>query len=100
MISVGVVSGSDLPKLNEQFTADCRDCVDYTFPENGIIAYQGKEMVVLHYTAGMLSLTYLQIGSHSFAEFLGEEKLQEMINFVLRYFSEITLPVKRGTFVE
>ncbi|EER17772.1 phosphomannomutase, putative [Perkinsus marinus ATCC 50983] len=81
---VGVVSGSDLPKLNEQFTADCRDCVDYTFPENGIIAYEGKEM----------------IGSHSFAEFLGEEKLQEMINFVLRYFSEITLPVKRGTFVE
>lgn len=31
---------------------------------------------------------------------MGEEKLQKFINFSLRYMSEITLPVKRGTFVE
>ena len=31
---------------------------------------------------------------------MGEEKLQTFINFALKYMSSITLPVKRGTFVE
>lgn len=31
---------------------------------------------------------------------MGEEKLQQFINFVLRYLGTITLPVKRGTFIE
>ncbi|KAK8744203.1 hypothetical protein OTU49_001051 [Cherax quadricarinatus] len=31
---------------------------------------------------------------------MGEEKLQKFINFSLRYMSDITLPVKRGTFIE
>jgi phosphomannomutase len=31
---------------------------------------------------------------------LGEDALQNFINFVLRYISELQLPFKRGTFVE
>lgn len=31
---------------------------------------------------------------------MGEEKLQEFINFSLRYMSDLKLPVKRGTFIE
>lgn len=31
---------------------------------------------------------------------MGEEKLQTFINFALRYMSELTLPLKRGTFIE
>lgn len=31
---------------------------------------------------------------------MGEEKLQRFINFAMRYMSGITLPVKRGTFIE
>lgn len=31
---------------------------------------------------------------------LGEEKLQEFVNFCLRYLSEVQLPFKRGTFIE
>lgn len=31
---------------------------------------------------------------------MGEEKLQEFINFSLRYMSNLKLPVKRGTFIE
>lgn len=30
----------------------------------------------------------------------GEDALQDFINFVLRYISELKLPFKRGTFVE
>lgn len=31
---------------------------------------------------------------------LGEDVLQDFINFVLRYISELKLPFKRGTFIE
>lgn len=31
---------------------------------------------------------------------IGEDALQEFINFALRYISEIKLPFKRGTFIE
>lgn len=31
---------------------------------------------------------------------MGEEKLQQFINFSLSYMSNLTLPVKRGTFIE
>ncbi len=34
------------------------------------------------------------------ASHLGEDVVQRIINYVLGYFSKITLPVKRGTFVE
>ena len=33
-------------------------------------------------------------------DYLGEEKLQDLLNFVLGHFATIKLPKKRGTFVE
>ena len=33
-------------------------------------------------------------------EYLGEETMQKLINFCLGYMSKITLPCKRGTFIE
>ncbi|KAI6175509.1 Phosphomannomutase [Aphelenchoides bicaudatus] len=38
--------------------------------------------------------------SESIATKLGEDKLQDVINFCLEYISRIRLPVKRGTFIE
>jgi hypothetical protein len=43
---------------------------------------------------------FFQIGSESISKFLGEAVLKELINFVLGYFSQLDVPVKRGTFVE
>ncbi|KAI0214867.1 Phosphomannomutase [Lamellibrachia satsuma] len=40
------------------------------------------------------------IVDQSIAEYMGEEKLQEFINFTLKRLSEISLPCKRGTFIE
>merc|ERR1712070_608037 len=31
---------------------------------------------------------------------LGEEKLKKLINWILRYFADLDIPVKRGTFIE
>jgi len=84
-VSVGLVSGSDLCKVAEQMGGpQVVDNFDFVFPENGLVAYkQGK-----------------LIGKESIANYIGEEKLQRFINFCLRYMSELTLPVKRGNFVE
>lgn len=57
---------------------------DYTFSENGLVAYKGREL----------------IAEASIVSFLGEEKLQKLINFVLRYIADLDIPVKRGTFIE
>ena len=83
-ISIGVVSGSDLVKITEQLGCNPQECFDYVFSENGVVAHDSKAL----------------IGTNSISQYLGEDKLKELINFVLRYFSEIEIPVKRGTFIE
>lgn len=83
--SIGLVGGSDLKKISEQMNGD--DVIhrfDYVFPENGLVQYKHG----------------VEIGRESIERHLGEDKLQLFINFCLNYMSTITLPKKRGTFVE
>jgi phosphomannomutase len=81
---VGIVSGSDLNKINEQLGCSAFDLVDYVFSENGVQGYfQGKQII-----------------SRSIAKELGEENLKQLINFVLRYIADLDIPIKRGTFIE
>lgn len=85
LAAIGLVGGSDFNKIAEQMGGD--DVIhkyDYVFPENGLVPYKfGK-----------------QLEKESIQNFMGEEKLQTFINFVLKYLSGIVLPLKRGTFVE
>ncbi|CAH1160122.1 unnamed protein product [Phaedon cochleariae] len=84
LCTLGLVGGSDLKKIDEQMNGDVLNNFDYVYPENGLIQFKnGKE-----------------IGRQSIQKFLGEDVLQTLINYVLKYLSNITLPVKRGTFVE
>uniref|UniRef100_A0A0G4GD88 Phosphomannomutase n=1 Tax=Chromera velia CCMP2878 TaxID=1169474 RepID=A0A0G4GD88_9ALVE len=84
-ITIGVVSGSDHDKVNWQLGgSDWTAICDYLFVENGVVAYKDGE----------------KIGSSSISAHLGESNLKELINFVLRYFSDLDIPKKRGTFVE
>nr|XP_045582873.1 phosphomannomutase-like [Procambarus clarkii] len=81
----GLVGGSDLKKIAEQIGGmDALMKFEYVFAENGLVAYQNGKL----------------ISKESIQNHMGEEKLQEFINFSLRYMSDITLPVKRGTFIE
>ncbi|OBA21335.1 phosphomannomutase [Metschnikowia bicuspidata var. bicuspidata NRRL YB-4993] len=83
-VVVGFVGGSDLSKQVEQLGPTVLQDFDYCFSENGLTAYkQGKELA-----------------SQSFIGWIGEEKYNKLIKFVLRYLSELDLPVRRGTFVE
>jgi len=87
LVAIGFVGGSDLAKQQEQLgSADVNvvDLFDYAFSENGLTAYRmGK-----------------QLASQSFIGWLGEEKYQKLVNFILHYVADVELPIKRGTFVE
>ncbi|KAJ3002086.1 UNVERIFIED_CONTAM: Phosphomannomutase [Siphonaria sp. JEL0065] len=81
---IGFVGGSDLAKQKEQIGEDVLDMFDYCFSENGLTAYKlGKPLA-----------------SKSFIEFLGEERYQKLVNFLLSYLAVLDLPKKRGTFIE
>lgn len=84
---VGLVGGSDLKKISEQMSAGGQDVLEryeYVFSENGLVGHKDGK----------------QISKESIAEHFGEEKLQKFINFALKQMSEMTLPCKRGTFIE
>ncbi|KAK7929783.1 hypothetical protein WMY93_006178 [Mugilogobius chulae] len=83
-VRVGVVGGSDLCKIKEQLGEDIIQKVDYVFAENGLVAYKNGEL-----------LSVQSIQAH-----MGEELLQDFINFCLNYMAKIKLPKKRGTFIE
>lgn len=84
-VAVGLVGGSDLCKIEEQMGgANTIQDFDYVFPENGLVALRkGKEFA-----------------KESLLHFVGEEHLQEFINFCLHYVADLKLPQKRGTFIE
>lgn len=82
-ISIGVVGGSDLVKQKEQL-GDSPSMFDYAFAENGLVAYKDGGI----------------IGQTSLKDHLGEDNLKRVINWVLRYFADLDIPVKRGTFIE
>ncbi|CAI5449315.1 unnamed protein product [Caenorhabditis angaria] len=86
-VNLGVVGGSDLVKITEQL-ADDKDHLlslfDYTFSENGLVGFKGVD----------------EFPTQSIQKKIGDEKLQDLINFALGYMANIRLPVKRGQFVE
>ncbi|XP_066054628.1 phosphomannomutase 2 [Chamaea fasciata] len=83
-VKVGVVGGSDLAKIREQLGEDVIEKYDYVFPENGLVAYKDGKF-----------LSKQSIQGH-----LGEDILQDVINYCLSYIAKIKLPKKRGTFIE
>eukprot|EP00794_Sanderia_malayensis_P009145 gene9145-10118_t len=84
-VVVAVVGGSDLIKIKEQMGGDSLITdFDYVFAENGLVAYKQGELVA----------------TQSIANHVGEEKLQKFINYCLEYMSKLSLPTKRGTFIE
>lgn len=83
-VVIGFVGGSDLSKQVEQLGPNVLNDFDYCFSENGLTAYKlGK-----------------QLASQSFINWLGEDKYNKLVKFILRYLSDIDIPIRRGTFIE
>ncbi|OQR73140.1 phosphomannomutase 2-like [Tropilaelaps mercedesae] len=82
-VTIGLVGGSDLVKIEEQM-GPCVAKFEYVFSQNGLVAFKRGA----------------QVHNQSLLKFVGEKKLQELINFSLRYIADLKIPHKRGTFVE
>jgi len=83
-ITVGIVGGSDLPKQKEQLSNDIVNIFPYNFSQNGLVAYKdGKIQEV-----------------QTISKFLGDDNIKKVVNWVLKYLSEVDIPIKRGTFIE
>ncbi|KAF4322650.1 hypothetical protein BBO99_00003635 [Phytophthora kernoviae] len=83
-ITIGVVGGSDLVKQKEQLGEDVTHNFDYSFSENGLVAYHKGALV----------------GETNLKSQYTNEQLNRLVNFVLRYVADLDIPVKRGTFLE
>ncbi|KAB1270639.1 Phosphomannomutase 1 [Camelus dromedarius] len=81
-VQIGVVGGSDYSKIAEQLGEgdEVIEKFDYVFAENGTVQYKHGRL-----------LSKQTIQNH-----LGEELLQDLINFCLRYMALLRLPKKRA----
>lgn len=84
VVDIGFVGGSDFAKQLEQLGDDCLDMFEYCFSQNGLVSWKAGKP--LH--------------ENSMLKLIGEDKLQPMISFCLKYMGGLELPAKRGTFVE
>ena len=86
-VAIGFVGGSNLVKQQEQLGENnilVTDLFDFSFSENGLTAYRLGE----------------PLATNSFIKWLGEEKYQKLVNFLLHYIADLDIPIKRGTFIE
>ena len=81
--TLGFVGGSDLAKQKEQL-GDAIHLFTYWFPQNGVQGYRGAEMF---HNSTMVSM-------------VGEDVYQSLINDCMQHMSTVSLPFKRGTFIE
>ncbi|OII77516.1 phosphomannomutase family protein [Cryptosporidium andersoni] len=83
-LCIGIVSGSDYIKIQQQLKNRAFDCCDYLFAENGVVAYKHGEL----------------FSCQNIASVIGEDSLKKLINFCLHYIADLDIPIKRGTFIE
>jgi phosphomannomutase len=84
LISSTTYTGSDLPKQQEQLGMGIVETFPWNFSQNGLVAYKnGKELEI-----------------QTISKHLGELNVKRLVNWVLKYLSDVDLPVKRGTFIE
>lgn len=77
-ITVGIVGGSDLPKQEEQLGDGIAKVFPYNFSQNGLVAYKNGELLEIQ-----------TISKH-----LGEDNVKRLVNWVMKYLSDVDLPIK------
>jgi phosphomannomutase len=78
-VVIGIVGGSDLLKQQEQMGEKVVDEVNYSFSENGLVAYKNGKL----------------IGKKAINEHLGENNIKRIVNFSLKYIAGLDIPIKR-----
>ena len=80
-ITVGIVGGSDLPKQEEQLGSGVVNLFPFNFSQNGLVAYQNGEL----------------LERQTISKFLGEDNVKRVVNWTLKYLSDVDIPVKVRT---
>jgi len=83
-ITVGIVGGSDLVKQEEQLGAGIVNVFPWNFSQNGLVSYKDGKLLEIQ----------------TISTFLGEDNIKRIVNWTMKYLSNIDLPIKRGTFIE
>lgn len=78
-ITIGVVGGSDLAKQKEQLGEDVVRDFDYSFSENGLVAFHGGE----------------KVGETNLKTQYSDAQINRLVNFCLRHIANLDIPVKR-----
>lgn len=78
-ITIGVVGGSDLVKQKEQLGEDVVNEFDYSFSENGLVAFHKGE----------------KVGETNLKTQFSDAQINRLVNFCLRYIADLDIPVKR-----
>jgi phosphomannomutase len=97
-VTVGIVGGSDLVKQEEQMGKNITNEVDYSFSENGLVAYKDGKLIGREVT---YCVTYINKSDHilkAIHTYLGEENIKALVNFSLHYIADLDLPVKRSLY--
>ncbi|KAF3911160.1 Phosphomannomutase [Arthrobotrys entomopaga] len=92
--TIGFVSGSDLEKQKSRLNASSSEAVtslfDYSFAENGLVAYR-------------LGIPLAPLGPYdgSFIRYLGEDRYEELVAFTQEYLVKLDIPFEpRGPIIE
>ena len=80
-ITVGIVGGSDLPKQHEQLGMGIETKFPWNFSQNGLVAYKNGALVEVQ----------------TIANFIGEDNVKRIVNWVLKYIAELDIPIKVRT---
>jgi phosphomannomutase len=83
-IELGFVGGSDIEKQKEQLGEENFHLFTWKCSENGLLTYHNEKVI---HKVSMINN-------------IGEETYQRLVNACLKIMSELTLPKKRGTFIE
>ena len=112
---IGLVGGSDIVKIAEQIGGTqgegfqkkwiLRKCLvdlaiakyDYVFAENGLVGYKNGVQFFEEVcsTFSKERFVQLEIVLQNIQKYVGDDDLQTLINYCLKYLSEIRLPFKR-----
>lgn len=77
------LAGSDLAKQEEQLGAGVVNAFPWNFSQNGLVAYKDGKLLEVQ----------------TLSKHLGEDNVKRIVNWVMKYLSEVDLPIKVRTLV-
>jgi phosphomannomutase len=83
-VDIGIVGGSDSEKAMHQLGSDYRKVFKHCFHENGCVYFRDDDLV----------------HEERLEDFLGQDKLNKLLSYILQLLGEAEVPCRTGTFIE